>query len=310
MKGYTPVPNPAYPLQNQSQEYPQAPSNYLNAPFGYESTPNQTQNYLNQQIPQTVVLPTNYFGFTYSFILDPMEELALSKGVLIRQQPKFFEQMSGCELPNRYFVFSQSPQTGFKMLFKCKEQSECFQRNCYPPSRKEFHMDLEITTNAESLNDNHQNSFIHLYKPFKCTCCCLERPVMIANYSSSGDIFGKIDQPFNGCNPIFTLYDDAGSLRYYIYAECFQCGLCCNGPCSKMYEVVFNIYRDVNMEKPIGNIIKKIANYGELVTRADSYQINFPADAKPNEKLLLIITGLMIDYQYFEKREGENGYNG
>ena len=77
-----------------------------------------------------------------------------------------------------------------------------------------------------------------------------------------------------------------------------------------MYEVVFNIYRDVNMEKPIGNIIKKIANYGELVTRADSYQINFPPDSKPNEKLLLIITGLMIDYQYFEKREGENGYNG
>ena len=107
MKGYTPVPNPAYPLQNQSQEYPQVPNNYPNAPSGYESTPNQARNYFNQQIPQTVVLPTNYFGFTYSFILDPMEELALSKGVLIRQQPKFFEQMSGCELPNRYCGKSQ-----------------------------------------------------------------------------------------------------------------------------------------------------------------------------------------------------------
>ena len=31
-----------------------------------------------------------------------------------------------------------------------------------------------------------------------------------------------------------------------------------------MYEVVFNIYRDVNMEKPIGNIIKKIPYIYEI----------------------------------------------
>ena len=39
-----------------------------------------------------------------------------------------------------------------------------------------------------------------------------------------------------------------------------------------------------------------------MVTSADSYQVNFPANATPNEKLLLIVTGLMIDYQYFEQK--------
>ena len=60
------------------------------------------------------------------------------------------------------------------------------------------------------------------------------------------------------------------------------------------------------MGHPVGSIVKKVANLSELVTSADSYQVNFPADAKPNEKLLLIITTLMIDYQFFEEKAGQN----
>jgi hypothetical protein len=36
------------------------------------------------------------------------------------------------------------------------------------------------------------------------------------------------------------------------------------------------------------------------VTDADSYQVNFPPNASPYDKLLIIALGLMIDYQYFE----------
>ena len=57
-----------------------------------------------------------------------MAELAISTGVLIRQQPQILEQITGCESPNRYYVFSQSPQAGMKLLFMCKELSECCQR--------------------------------------------------------------------------------------------------------------------------------------------------------------------------------------
>ena len=317
MQGYSPVSNPGYQPPYQQGGYPQAPGGYVQAPGGYPqapggygSNPYQAQGYANQPMPPTAMPPVHFAGITYTYVLDPMQELALSPSVLIRQQPQFFEQISGCESPNRYFVFSQSPQTGFKMLFKCKEQSECCQRNCCPPSRREFHMDLEITTNAESLNENFQNSFVHVNKPFKCTCCCLERPEMIANYSANGELVGKVKQPFSCCDPIFTIYDNAGTMRYFIYADCCQCGLCCSGPCAKMSEVTFNIYRDANMGQPIGSIVKKIANFSELITSADSYQVNFPADARPNEKLLLIITGLMIDYQFFEERAGNDDNTG
>ena len=313
MQGYSPVSNPGYQPPYQQGGYPQAPGGYVQAPGGYPqapggygSNPYQAQGYANQPMPPTAMPPVHFAGITYTYVLDPMQELALSPSVLIRQQPQFFEQISGCESPNRYFVFSQSPQTGFKMLFKCKEQSECCQRNCCSASMREFVMDIKHIANAGALNENFQNSFVHVNKPFKCTCCCLERPEMIANYSVNGELVGKVKQPFSCCDPIFTIYDNAGTMRYYIYADCCQCGLCCSGPCAKMSEVTFNIYRDANMGQPIGSIVKKIANFSELITSADSYQVNFPADARPNEKLLLIITGLMIDYQFFEERAGND----
>ena len=317
MQGYSPVSNPGYQPPYQQGGYPQAPGGYVQAPGGYPqapggygSNPYQAQGYANQPMPPTAMPPVHFAGITYTYVLDPMQELALSPSVLIRQQPQFFEQISGCESPNRYFVFSQSPQTGFKMLFKCKEQSECCQRNCCSASMREFVMDIKHIANAGALNENFQNSFVHVNKPFKCTCCCLERPEMIANYSANGELVGKVKQPFSCCDPIFTIYDNAGTMRYYIYADCCQCGLCCSGPCAKMSEVTFNIYRDANMGQPIGSIVKKIANFSELITSADSYQVNFPADAKPNEKLLLIITGLMIDYQFFEERAGNDDNTG
>ena len=313
MQGYSPVSNPGYQPPYQQGGYPQAPGGYVQAPGGYPqapggygSNPYQAQGYANQPMPPTAMPPVHFAGITYTYVLDPMQELALSPSVLIRQQPQFFEQISGCESPNRYFVFSQSPQTGFKMLFKCKEQSECCQRNCCSASMREFVMDIKHIANAGALNENFQNSFVHVNKPFKCTCCCLERPEMIANYSANGELVGKVKQPFSCCDPIFTIYDNAGTMRYFIYADCCQCGLCCSGPCAKMSEVTFNIYRDANMGQSIGQIVKKIANFSELITSADSYQVNFPADARPNEKLLLIITALMIDYQFFEERAGND----
>ena len=44
------------------------------------------------------------------------------------------------------------------------------------------------------------------------------------------------------------------------------------------------------MSAPCGYIVKKMATLSEMVTSADSYQVNFPVDASPSEKLLLIIT--------------------
>ena len=54
------------------------------------------------------------------------------------------------------------------------------------------------------------------------------------------------------------------------------------------------------MSEAVGTIVKKVAKISEMITNADSYLITFPPKATSADKLLLIIAGLMIDYQYFE----------
>ena len=304
-----PQPSPIPPPQ-QPGGYPTAPGGYPSSPGGYAPNPYQAQGYANQPVPQVAVQPVYFAGIQFVYVADPMQELNISTGVLIRQQPQFLEQITGCESPNRYYVFSQSPQAGMKLLFKCKEQSECCQRNCCAASVREFVMDMKHVANVGCMDENFQNSFVHINKPFRCTCCCLERPVMDVNYSQGNQLVGQVKQPFTCCDPYFTIYDYSGTLRYFVSADCCQCGICCaNNFCGKMSEAVFNIFKDAGLTEVCGSIVKKVASLSELVTSADSYQVNFPADASPSEKILLICCALMIDYQYFEQKADNDNSN-
>ena len=240
-----------------------------------------------------------------------MTELGLSTGVLIRQEAQFLEQLTGCESPNRYYVFSQSPQAGMKLLFKCKEYSECCMRNCCPANNREFNMAIKHIATAANLDENFSTPFIDVRKPCKCTCFCLERPEMLVRFGNQGQTLGRIKQPFTCCDPVFSTYDSTGIVKYTIHGDCCQCGLLCkNNFCGKLSEVTFNIYKGNNIASvPCGSITKKVATAAELVTSADSYQINFPPDANPQDKMLLIVAGLMIDYQFFEETASSNDNN-
>ena len=327
MQGYSPIPQgqyipppqPGYTQPGYSQPaapggyaQPVSPGGYVQpmAVGGYSPSPYQGQGYANQPLPQAgAVAPPSFGGIQYVYVPDPMAELAMSTGVLIKQQIQFLEQVTGCESPNRYYVFSQSPQGGMKLLFKCKEYSEWCMRNCCTARSREFNMAVKHISAASNLNEDFNAPFVDIRKPFKCTCMCLERPEMLIKYGSNNQPLGRIKQPFTCCDPIFSTYDNTGNKRYTIHADCCQCGLiCANNFCGKLSEVIFHIYNNDNLSHPCGSITKKSANIGELVTSADSYQITFPPDATPEDKMVLISAGLMIDYQFFEESatEGNN----
>jgi len=307
---YVPPPQPGVPgVYNQPMlqgGYPQPL-----AVGGYNPSPYQAQGYVNQPVPQVAAVPPPRFGgIQYVYVPDPMVELGMSTGVLIRQEAQFLEQVTGCESPNRYYVFSQSPQGGMKLLFKCKEYSGCCMRNCCPASSRGFNMVIKHIANAANLDENFSSPFVYVKKPFKCTCCCLERPEMIINFGGSSKPLGRIKQPFTYCDPEFLIQDNIGNIKYIVHGDCCQCGLCCaNNFCGKLSEVIFNIYTFSDRNCHCGAIIKKSATASELVTSADSYQVNFPRDATPEEKMLLIVMGLMIDYQFFEEKASEKNNN-
>ena len=56
------------------------------------------------------------------------------------------------------------------------------------------------------------------------------------------------------------------------------------------------------------NLLYKYKNV--CLPDSDSYDIRFPTNASPSEKLLIILAGILIDYQYFEFSAGEPGQQG
>ena len=284
-----------FPLNNPVMMMPPNPNlnNFNNQPPSNVPPNNINMNFGQNQMPQL------FPGMQFTYVQDPMTELAYCTGIEIRQQPEIFEMITGCETANRYHVFGKTLQ-GYKYLFKCNEKSGWFMRNCCPSNFRQFLMDIVHITSGNPDVPGFSKNFANLFKPFKCTLCCFCRPEMYVTLTEGSQRVGIIKHACTLCDPEFYIYDETGKLLYILHADCCQCGLVfANNFFGKLSEVVFSIYGP-GRDQIIGNILKKPANFAEMVTDADTYQINFPKNATPKEKLLIIGLALMIDYQYFE----------
>lgn len=112
---------------------------------------------------------------------------------------------------------------------------------------------------------------------------------MKAKFESSGESFGKVVQPCTVFNPIFDLYDRNGTVKFKVTANCCQCGFCCRKMlCGRVSEVKFGIFGGNNAAlsgKPLGLITKTVGGLEELVSDADTFKIEFPNTATPEDKL-------------------------
>jgi hypothetical protein len=271
--------------------------------------------YPQQQVPVVPVqqVPLVMFGIQYIFVQDPMIELANSVKAVIHQQVEVLEMLSGCETPNRYHVFVQNAQGISQYLFKCKEESGWCMRNCCPSSGREFSMRLKHINAATQLNSNDfQNTYATLFKPFKCTCFCLARPELLLSLNGQAQQYvGKVKEEFTCFDPLFTIKDGNGVPVYSVTCDCWQCGFLCRrnflGKVSEVKFLIYNLNEGIN---PVGSIVKLTAqNVGQLVSDADSYEVNFPVNATPQQKFSLICCALMIDYQFFEETANCNNDN-
>lgn len=169
-------------------------------------------------------------------------------------------------------------------------------------------MKVRHVSNQSDLHiDDYNNYYALLERPFKCTCFCFERPEMSARNANT--LFGKVVEPFTCFNPEYHVKDSIGNTKWKIHAECCQCGICCRSSLGKCSEATFPIYsgdkREFNPNHSDGHIKKLSSGCQEIVSDADSFELIFPQNATPEEKLMLISTVLMIDYRYYE----DNGNN-
>ena len=269
-----------------------------------------TPGYPGQPIPvqavqmQPMAGQIRFGGVSYIITADPMADLEVCQSVIIKQQPEFFEMLTGCETANRYHILANC-NGAFKYLFKCIERSSCCMRACCPSKIREFNMDI-FHAISSPITGQMTNNFANAFKPLKIPCFCCNRPEILVTLKEGNKYIGKIKHAFTFCDPEFEVYDSQG-LKYFVNADCCQCGLlCANNFCGKLSTATFEIYQP-GTSNVIATISKMSAqSYSEIVTDADSYEVKFPPGATAEDKLLLISLGLMIDYQYFETDSSSN----
>jgi hypothetical protein len=262
--------------------------------------PNLTGMPMGPMVPPPYAGPMINSPQNFAFIQDPFSEIGQCYGAIIRQQPNLLEAVTGCTAQNRYHVFLQSAY-GIKYAFKCNEHSDTCARCCCSSSSRPLKMTIRHVLSYQELDTDLSKIFINIDKPCQCGCLCLCRHYMDVILTDNNQRLGYITEQCTCCDIENKVFDAKGNLRYDVHGDCCQFGLCCGGGgAKKLANIYFEIRQNGNV---VGSIKKLSANIGEFFTNADSYQITFPPNATPADKILLIITGLMLDYQNFDNNE-------
>lgn len=252
-------------------------------------------------------------GYAYQIVQEPMQVLAEAQSAFVKQQTELFEMLSGYEMPNCYDVFVKNSVGAVCHLFRAKECSGCCQRQFCNSESRAFKLRFKhVTAPGMQVADDFLDDFGVFDRPFACTCYCCDRPKMTGYYKSveNGEQFGQITEPCTYCNPLFLITTGDRTPSYQIHCDCCQCGMMCRkNICGVCSEVIFGIYpaevTDFNSQNMVGQVKKISKGAMELFSDADSYQITFPMECSPEEKLLIIGTTMMIDYRYFEQTQNK-----
>jgi len=130
------------------------------------------------------------------------------------------------------------------------------------------------------------------------------RPVIIGFDNINKKQIGKINIPYKCFDPCFEIYDENEILKFKILAKYCQWGICCPsfGKCSSTKFFIYDGQSSSsNRDESVGSIIRVVPGMATgMFTDADSFDIEFPPNATPNEKLMILGATFMIDLIYFE----------
>jgi hypothetical protein len=237
---------------------------------------------------------------SYEYLKSLLENI---NEIVISQETDILEAVMGCQQPNNYHVYGRMKDGQLSYILKCREFSSCCMRFCCSVDNRQFTMKIKssIQGGYENTDDEEfSDSLINIIKDCRCPCICCIRPEMEIFLTDKNKKLGTVENGFSFCDPIFNIYDHNDNEIFYITADCCQCGLICrNNFLGKTDECHFFIYKSDERTTPIGDICKKAAK--SMFSIADNYSIILPNNSTPEEKVLLTIAGIMIDYQYFER---------
>ena len=220
--------------------------------------------------------------------------------LIVQQEPDISEAICGCQQPNNYHIYTRERNGSLSYIYKLREFSGDCNRIFCPVNCREFTMKMKLMNEHSNKYDtNFNNSLMTMKRDWRIPCLCCLRPEIVIDLKKEKIRVGKVEQSFAFCDPCFTVYNENDEKIYYIEADCCQCGFICrNYSLGKTEDCQFLIYNWNNRDKAIGYIMKKTESVYSL---ADNYLVYFPSKIQPEDKFLLSIVAVMIDYQYYEK---------
>ena len=211
----------------------------------------------------------------------------------------FFNALTGCQLQETFRVYLKD-ENEEKLVIKCEENSECWQRTCVKKMNRQFLM------NAYFIEDGVENKIINKH-PFMRVeringGCCPDRAI-INIIDGNGNRIGSVkEEPVDG-GQIASIYNKGNVKILEIRVKsrkrrinktdaqnCCYIWLCCGccGLCMKEEQLNFDIVRDNTF-----SILKDGESVGEIGFPCKIYFTNI---SDPYEKFMVIMSRIFMVY--------------
>lgn len=303
-----------YPQQNRNN--PQQNMNYPPQGMSYpqQNTAFPPQNYAVGQ-PIKNIVTAGVPAYETIFMPKSGFDKLMIPGIFVKQKFELLEVLTGCETENKYTVYAcdvAGNKEGIP-LFKCKEKSGFFNRNCLPGDCRRFGMEVTHDSGGQLSLDGLP--FLKMERPFACTFLCLNRPFIEVNYSENGlnSYLGKVVNDFSCCEMFFTVFDKTNNPVYQIRGTIWQIGVYRqqnNCAVCKSCQQAFLFILDLRQGgRKVGIIEKRGKGFTELISDADNFSLLFPIKATAEERVLIMAACLLLDFRYFETMGGGGNRN-
>ena len=291
--------NPGYPSQNQIYAKPSpSPSPYQNAllpPQNYQLLPNPVL------INQPMAMPQ------YNYVQPQIElQQSLDMSELyedlaeVREAEvwKYFQGgVLGFGIAKKYRTRIRFPEGNERNIFIGKRINNLFHNSTY-----DFEIRMKYIPRDSTEDILNTKDFENRHFDIDSNDLCGYKPkIFIKNREKNRNIIvGGIEQP-RCCTcccqdpnlQLFPRYLPGSLPKYFVTTDGCQCSYCCckGCPCAEVRTVfpIFDIARNVI----IGNITKK--DFNRTKNEFLVYSIEFPIEAPPEDKLIIIFTAIAID---------------
>lgn len=248
---------------------------------------------MNQQQPLQHTMPGNGGGQS-----DPWALLAACPTVEVQEKMRSGEVMADMvgldlNLANKYKVLDPNGVEMFHFIEStgcCTKQLKGCLGDC-----------AAFSVEAFNITNGGNTEFLQMERPWTCTCCCYNRPVMNITAGHEKVPIGSIVDPFACCDLTFKLLDPQGTEVMQAKGGCCQWGLCCQCPCGPCKEVNFDIVDATDPNVKVGHITKQVPSCIKCCCAGDvdNYKIDFQQIQDPQWKAMVTSLAVFMDFRFF-----------